>query len=48
MSGESFLDSNIFIYSVDTREPVKKSIANELIRSLVIEGDAVISYQVIQ
>ena len=48
MSGESFLDSNIFIYSVDAREPVKKSIATELIRSLVVEGEVVISYQVIQ
>jgi predicted nucleic acid-binding protein len=48
MSGKAFLDSKVFIYAVDHREPIKQSIANDLIRSLVIEGEAVISYQVIQ
>ncbi len=48
MSGKAFLDSNIFIYSVDQREPIKQSIANNLIRGLVVEGEAVISYQVMQ
>src|ERR1035437_6765022 len=48
MSGKAFLDSNIFVYSVDHRDPIKQSIANDLIRSLVVEGEAVISYQVIQ
>jgi predicted nucleic acid-binding protein len=47
MSGKAFLDSNVFIYSVDHRDPIKQSIANDLIRSLVVEGEAVISYQVI-
>jgi predicted nucleic acid-binding protein len=48
MSGKTFLDSNIFVYSVDHRDPIKQSIANDLIRGLVVEGEAVISYQVIQ
>jgi predicted nucleic acid-binding protein len=48
MSGKSFLDSNIFIYSLDTDEPIKQSVANNLIRDLAIEGEATISYQVIQ
>jgi predicted nucleic acid-binding protein len=48
MSGKIFLDSNVFIYSVDRREPIKQSIANDLIRGLVVDGEAVISYQVIQ
>ena len=47
MSDKSFLDSNIFIYTYDQREPVKQSIADNLIRGLAISGDAVISYQVI-
>ena len=47
MSDKSFLDSNIFIYAYDQREPVKQSIADNLIRSLAISGDAVISYQVV-
>jgi predicted nucleic acid-binding protein len=48
MSGKSFLDSNIFIYTYDNRDPIKQSIADHLVRSLVVEGEAVISYQVIQ
>ena len=48
MSDKSFLDSNIFIYAYDQREPVKQSIADNLIRGLAIGGDAVISYQVVQ
>lgn len=47
MSDKSFLDSNIFIYAYDQREPVKQSIADNLIRGLAISGEAVISYQVI-
>jgi predicted nucleic acid-binding protein len=47
MSDKSFLDSNIFIYAYDQREPVKQSVADNLIRSLAISGDAVISYQVV-
>ena len=48
MSGKAFIDSNVFIYSVDHREPIKQSIANDLFRSLAIEGAVVICYQVIQ
>lgn len=48
MSGRAFLDTNIFVYGYDERDPVKQSIADGLIRSLAIEGEAVISYQVIQ
>ena len=48
MSGKSFLDTNIFVYTYDSREPVKQSIADDLVRSLAVEGEAVISYQVIQ
>ena len=48
MSGKAFLDTNIFVYGYDERDPIKQSIAEGLIRSLAIEGEAVISYQVIQ
>jgi predicted nucleic acid-binding protein len=47
MSDKSFLDTNIFIYSYDQRQPVKQSIADNLIRGLAISGEAVISYQVV-
>jgi len=47
MGDKSFLDSNIFIYAYDQRDPVKQSIADNLIRVLAIGGNATISYQVI-
>ncbi len=48
MSAKAFIDTNVFIYSTDHREPVKQSNANDLLRGLAVEGEAVISYQVIQ
>jgi predicted nucleic acid-binding protein len=48
MSGRAFLDTNLFVYGYDERDPLKRSIADGLIRSLAVEGEAVISYQVIQ
>jgi predicted nucleic acid-binding protein len=48
MSGNSFLDTNVFLYAYDDRDPRKHSVAVDLIRQLTISGDAVISYQVVQ
>ena len=48
MSGKVFLDTNIFLYSYDTTDPRKHSIANDLIRSVAVSGEGTISYQVIQ
>ena len=48
MSGRSFLDTNIFIYAYDGREPLKQSIAADLIRSVSVSAEEAISYQVIQ
>jgi predicted nucleic acid-binding protein len=48
MSGRSFLDTNIFVYSHDFADPRKQSIANDLIRSVTVSGEGAISYQVIQ
>lgn len=48
MSGESFLDSNIFIYTFDDVALEKQRIAQELIRAALEDGSGVISYQVIQ
>jgi len=48
MSGKAFLDTNIFLYSYDTTDPRKHSIANDLIRSVAVSGEGTISYQVIQ
>ena len=46
MSGNAFLDTNIFIYAYDRRDPVKQSVAANLIRDLGPDN-AVISYQVV-
>ena len=48
MSGESFLDSNIFIYTFDDVVPEKQRIAQELVRTALKDGSGVISYQVVQ
>ncbi len=48
MSDKAFLDTNVFVYSYDERDPVKQSIAGDLIRSYAVSGEATISFQVIQ
>lgn len=48
MSGEAFLDTNIFVYSFDDTAPKKREIAEELIRQALREETAIISYQVVQ
>lgn len=47
MSGKFFLDTNIFIYSFDSKQIKKANIAKELIKSAIQSGDGYISYQVI-
>ena len=44
----SFVDTNIFVYAYDEREPQKKSIAQELLLRLSDESGGMISSQVIQ
>ncbi len=48
MSVRSFLDTNIFIYSFADDEPAKQSNARQLIARGLREGNAIISFQVIQ
>lgn len=48
MSGESFLDSNILIYTFDDVALEKQRIAQELVRTALQDGSGVISYQVTQ
>jgi predicted nucleic acid-binding protein len=48
MSGDWFLDSNIFIYTFDDVEPEKQQTAQALIRTALRDGSGVISYQVTQ
>jgi predicted nucleic acid-binding protein len=43
-----FLDTNIIVYQFDQLEPQKQKQAFELVNKLVLNSQAVISYQVIQ
>jgi predicted nucleic acid-binding protein len=48
MSDRYFLDTNIFVYSLDPGEPRKAQIAEELVTRGVTSGRGVVSYQVVQ
>jgi predicted nucleic acid-binding protein len=49
MSAKAFLDTNVFVYEIDSKEPkAKRQIAHNLIREALSERRGVISYQVIQ
>lgn len=48
MSDSFFLDTNVFVYKFDTREPAKTRRASELIRSALASKQGVVSYQVVQ
>ncbi|HET7570147.1 MAG TPA: PIN domain-containing protein [Gammaproteobacteria bacterium] len=48
MSGEAFLDSNIFIYAFDKTAMQKRELARSLIRQVLRDGAGIISYQVVQ
>lgn len=48
MNGKFFLDTNIFIYTFDSREPAKQLRANELVIRALKTGQGVISFQVVQ
>ena len=48
MSGRFFLDTNIFIYTFDSKAPAKAKKAAHLIRRAADTGEGIISYQVVQ
>ncbi len=48
MSVESFLDTNLFIYQLEARDPHKSMIADAIIGEGIRTGNACISYQVVQ
>lgn len=48
MSAELFLDTNIFIYAVDTTDAAKREVADQLIRDTLAAGNGTTSYQVAQ
>ncbi|HZP18161.1 MAG TPA: PIN domain-containing protein [Terriglobales bacterium] len=48
MNGKFFLDTNIFVYEFDLREPVKTERASNLVRNAIASRRGVVSYQVVQ
>jgi len=48
MTDRFFIDTNIFVYTFDTKNSDKNSIARSLIQEALRSGEGVISYQVIQ
>jgi predicted nucleic acid-binding protein len=48
MRDRFFLDTNIFVYTFDSRVPEKQQLASGLVQAALKEGNASISYQVIQ
>lgn len=47
MSAKHFLDTNVFVYSFDQSQPVKRERALALIANALLTGDGLISTQVI-
>ena len=45
---KSFLDTNIFVYTFDTKEPAKRNTAQNLVAQGLEDRSAAISYQVVQ
>src|SRR5258708_19464780 len=48
MSGRFFLDTNIFIYSFDSKAPAKEKKGGQVIGRGADTGEGIISYQVVQ
>jgi predicted nucleic acid-binding protein len=48
MSGKAFLDTNIFVYSLDRTNPPKAKVALRIIQEQAAHGNGVISFQVVQ
>ena len=48
MSAKYFLDTNIFVYSLDITAPAKARRAARLIRDGLDSGNGIVSYQVVQ
>ncbi len=48
MSAKFFLDTNVFVYTRDDRDPHKQQRATDLIRGALVDRTGVVSYQVVQ
>ncbi len=48
MSVDLFIDTNVFIYQLDTRDPRKHAIAERIVSEALASENACISFQVVQ
>ena len=48
MNGRFFLDTNVFVYSLDKSSPAKQKRATQLVREAAATGKGIVSYQVVQ
>lgn len=48
MNDRYFLDTNVFVYALDTTVPAKATIAEALIRDAIATRKGLVSYQVVQ
>ena len=48
MSAEVFIDTNVFIYHLDTTDARKHAVAERIVRDGLASGNACISFQVVQ
>jgi predicted nucleic acid-binding protein len=48
MTGPFFVDTNVFVYADDARDPRKQALARELLRRLLAERNGKLSLQVLQ
>jgi predicted nucleic acid-binding protein len=45
---KAFLDTNILLYQLDSRDPIKQKRCREIVRTVVSNHEAVISTQILQ
>lgn len=48
MSAETFVDTNVFVYHLDTTEKAKHDVAERVVREGLLTGTACLSFQVVQ
>jgi predicted nucleic acid-binding protein len=48
MSADAFIDTNVFVYHLDTTDKRKHRIAERIVRDALMHGGACISFQVVQ
>jgi predicted nucleic acid-binding protein len=48
MSADVFIDTNVFIYHLDTTDALKHAVAERIVREGLASGNACISFQVVQ